>query len=332
LGAASRPSPAGNGRYGRAMKIRRAGPWLLTLPGLAWAVLRFFGWEPDFLVPAFAFTPYVAAWTLAPAMVTMIRRRWLAVAPAATAVLIMAWCVLPRAVPDRGPHRGEQVAVMTINMFEGHADPAAIVKLVRDNDVAVLAVQEFTPDARARLRNAGLEAILPNDALADEAPTTGSGLYSRFPIVSSYSERGGGGNLQVYATIQPPGTGELDVVSVHPLAPYSLGALTLWRNDLAAEPAADPHGRPRILLGDFNSTLDHAPLRKLIARGYRDAADATGQGLAGTWGPYDGKPIPPVTLDHVLVDRRIGVRKVRVIPVAGSDHRSVLATLVVPKA
>ena len=312
------------------MKI--AGRWLLVLPGLAWAVLRLFGWERGYLVQLFAFTPYAAAWTLIPTGLTLVWRKWPAAAAAGLATVIMAVCVLPRALPDsdRGPARGVRLTVMTINMFEGNADPAAVENLVRDHDVAILAVQEFTPAAQNGLRTAGLDALLPYQALAAEAPTTGSGLYSRYPITASHSERSGGGNLQVYATIQPPGAVALDVESAHPLAPYALAALPLWRGDLAAEPRTDPHGPPRILLGDFNSTLDHAPVRRLIAGGYRDAADTTGDGLLGTWGPYHGRPIPPVTLDHVLVDRRIGVREGRVHRVTGSDHRSVLATLEVP--
>ena len=314
--------------------VRAAGVWLLVLPGLAWAGIRLFGWERGYLVQAFAFTPYVAAWTVVPAVLTLALRRWLAGAAAVLALAIMAVCVLPRALPDadRGPSTGFRLTVMTINMFVGAADPAAIVKLVRDHDVAVLAVQEFSPAARAGLSAAGLDTLLPYAALADEVATTGSGLYSRYPITTSRSDRGSGGNMQVYATIQPPGAVPLDVESAHPLAPYALAALPLWRDDLAAEPAADPGGPPRILLGDFNSTLDHTPVRDLIAHGYRDAADATGQGLAGTWGPYHGRPIPPVTLDHVLVDKRIGVREVQVRGVAGSDHRSVLAALDVPTA
>jgi endonuclease/exonuclease/phosphatase (EEP) superfamily protein YafD len=305
------------------MKI---GLWLLVVPGLVWAVLRLFGWERGFLVQAFAFTPYVAAWTLLPAILALALRRWPPATAAVVAVVILAWCVLPRALPDagRGPADGRQLSVMTINMFIGAADPAAIVRLVRDHDVAVLAVQEFSPTARTGLSNAGLDALLPYAALADEVGTTGSGLYSRFPITASHSERGGGGNMQVYATVQPPGTAALDVVSAHPLAPYSTKVLNLWKGDLDAEPTAD------ILMGDFNSTLDHTPVRRLIARGgYRDAADATGVGLLGTWGPYHGKPVPPVTLDHVLVARHIGIKDVQVHGVRGSDHRSVIATLVV---
>jgi endonuclease/exonuclease/phosphatase family metal-dependent hydrolase len=111
-----------------------------------------------------------------------------------------------------------------------------------------------------------------------------------------------------------------------------MSVLPEWRSDLANQPRPDPAAPPRILLGDFNSTLDHQPLRALIARGYTDAADSAGAGLIGTWGPYDGDPIPPVTIDHVLVDRRVGVRGARVHRLPGSDHRAVVAALVVPPA
>jgi endonuclease/exonuclease/phosphatase (EEP) superfamily protein YafD len=312
---------------------------LLVLPGLVWAVIRLFGWERGALVPVIAFTPYAAAWSLIPLLIAALARRWLIAVAAALAAVVLAVCVLPRAVPDRdrGPSTGVPLTVMTVNMFVGDADPAAVVRLVRESDVAVLAVQEFTPAARAGLTRAGLDQLLPYNALADEIGTTGSGLYSRFPMSAQGSRRGGGGNLQdgnlqAYATIHPPGAGPLALQSAHPLAPYALAAMGDWRADLEEEPRADPDGTPRILLGDFNSTLDHEPVRDLIAGGYRDAADATGTGLIGTWGPYDRLPIPPVTLDHVLVDKRIGVRDVRVHGVTGSDHRAVVASLTVPAA
>jgi endonuclease/exonuclease/phosphatase family metal-dependent hydrolase len=99
------------------------------------------------------------------------------------------------------------------------------------------------------------------------------------------------------------------------------------------QPHADPGGPARILLGDFNATLDHAELRDLVSHGYRDAAAAAGKGLVPTWGPYHGpRRYPPITIDHVLVDRRIGVREVRVHRIPGTDHRAVLAWLTLPAA
>jgi endonuclease/exonuclease/phosphatase family metal-dependent hydrolase len=326
-------SPPVDRRPGRRF-ARTAAVWLLVLPGLAWAVLRPAGAERGYLVQAFAFTPYVAAWTVVPVVAALLLRRRLAAAVAAVAAVTLAACVLPRAIPDadRGPATGFPLAVLTANLYVGAADAATIVRLVREHDVAVLAVQEFSPDARARLAAAGLDALLPYAALADEVGTTGSGLYSRYPIVTSGSDRGGGGNMEVFATVQPPGASAVDLRSAHPLAPYARSVLGRWRADLAAEPGTGPSGPPRILLGDLNSTLDHAPVRALVGRGYRDAADATGKGLLGTWGPYRGRPVPPVTLDHVLADVPIGVRDVRVYRVPGSDHRAVLATLTLPAA
>jgi endonuclease/exonuclease/phosphatase (EEP) superfamily protein YafD len=316
-------------RIGRTLLV-----WLLVLPGAAWAVVRLGGWERGPLIQLFAFTPYVAVWSLLPALIALFARRWLAAAIAAVTVAIFAVSVLPRAFPDRhpGPTRGVVLHVMTANMLEGGADPATIVSLVRNHDVAVLALQEFTPAARDGLAAAGLGAVLPFSSLAPELDTTGSAVYSRYPVSATGFHRNGGGFLQAYATVAAPGAVAVPVESAHPLAPSIPPYLKDWRGDLAAEPRADANGPPRLLLGDFNSTLDHQPLRALIAHGYRDAADSVGAGLIGTWGPYDGDPIPTVTIDHVLVDRRIGVLDVKVRGLPGSDHRAVLAALLLPAA
>ncbi|MCO8272011.1 endonuclease/exonuclease/phosphatase family protein [Actinoplanes sp. TRM 88003] len=325
-------------RPGRRVR-RTALLLLLTLPGLAWAAVRLLGWEEGPLVQLMAFTPYAAVWSFVPLLAALLSRKWLVAALAAATVVMFAAAVLPRALPDRdkGPATGVPVSVMTVNMFIGAADPAAVVRLVRENDVAILAVQEFTPESAAGLQAAGIDALLPHHALADEIGTTGSGLYSRFPLTGQASRRGDGGglqdgNLQAYATIQVPGAGGVFVESAHPLAPYALRAENAWRADLDSYPHPDRGSGPTMLLGDFNSTLDHQPLRELIAHGYRDAAATTGHGLIGTWGPYAGLPIPPVTLDHILVDKRIGVRDTEVHDVEGSDHRAVVATVTLPTA
>ncbi|GIE93733.1 endonuclease/exonuclease/phosphatase family protein [Paractinoplanes rishiriensis] len=291
-----------------AHRVLRAGLlFLLVLPGLLWAGVRLFGLPGGYLL---AFTPYAAAWAWIPVLAALAARKWLVAAVAVMAAAVLSVGVLPRALPDaaHGPAGGTPLTVMTINLFRGAADPAAVTRLVREHDVAVLAVQELTPAARDALAAAGLDTLLPHRTLAAEPGATGSGLYSRFPVTATGAERGPGGNLEAYATVQPPGAGPVGVESAH------------WGR--RADPAGEPGGVPRILLGDFNATLDHAPLRDLVAGGYRDAADAVGDGLEPTLGP--------VTLDHVLVDRRIGVTDVDVRPVPRSDHRSIIAVLALP--
>ncbi|HEX5596036.1 MAG TPA: endonuclease/exonuclease/phosphatase family protein [Micromonosporaceae bacterium] len=296
-----------------------------------WAVVSGLGLERGPLVQLLAFTPYVAAASLAPLVLMLILRRWWTAGVAAVAALVLIGSVAPRALP--GPAvmaNGPTLRVLTANVLAGAADEVALVRLVRDKRVDVLALQEFTPDAEAELDRLGLAELLPHRQTNPEVGTSGSALYSRFPLRDGGVRRNEGGFSQAYATVQVPDAPPVLVESVHPAAPYALSMLPAWRTDLASQPPATPEGPLRILAGDFNATLDHAALRTLLRTGYVDAAAAVGAGLIGTWGPYDGDLIPPVTIDHVLVDKRIGVRAVSVHPLPDSDHRPVLAELTLP--
>ncbi|AVT34787.1 endonuclease [Plantactinospora sp. BC1] len=305
--------------------------WLLVLPALGLAAVRLSGLERGPLVQLIAFTPYLAAWAPVPlGLALALRRRW-AAGVAAVAALVLVALVAPRALPDRQPAAGgPPLRVLTANLLAGAADPETLVALVRSERVDVLAAQEFTPAAEAALDRLGLAGLLPHRQVNPEIGTTGSALYSRHPLRETGIRRNGGGFSQAYATVQPPGGPAVLVESAHPMAPATLARLPDWRADLRAQPPATPDGPLRILAGDFNATLDHAPLRDLLDTGYVDAADSVGAGLTGTWGPYDGDPIPPVTIDHVLVDRRIAVGRVAVFRLPGSDHRPVLAELTLP--
>ncbi|BCL16156.1 endonuclease/exonuclease/phosphatase family protein [Micromonospora sagamiensis] len=315
--------------------LRRQGTllcWLAVTPGLAFAAVRLPGLERSALVQAVAFTPYVAAGSVLPLVLALaLRRRGPAVVAALTA-LALAIVVTPRVLPTGQPAAdGPTLRVLTANLLAGAGDTGRLVDLVRNGRVDVLAVQEFTPDAQAELDRLGLTGLLPYRQLNPEVGTTGSGLYARFPLTEVGIRRNVGfGFSQAYGTLSVPDAPPVRVESVHPAAPYAPSVVPDWRTDLAAQPSATPDGQLSVLAGDFNATLDHAPLRDLLDTGYVDAADAVGAGLTGTWGPYDGDPIPPVAIDHVLVDRRIAVRSVAVRPLPGSDHRTVLAELRLP--
>jgi endonuclease/exonuclease/phosphatase family metal-dependent hydrolase len=120
----------------------------------------------------------------------------------------------------------------------------------------------------------------------------------------------------------------VEVTAVHPLPPLSVANYQDWLRDLAALPPAARSGSARILIGDYNATLDHAQFRELLGRGYADAADRVGKGLIPTWGVR--QQAPPLTIDHILVDERVAVRRVEVHAIPGSDHRAVFAELRLP--
>ncbi|MEQ4725768.1 endonuclease/exonuclease/phosphatase family protein [Nonomuraea sp. B19D2] len=88
----------------------------------------------------------------------------------------------------------------------------------------------------------------------------------------------------------------------------------------------------RVLAGDFNATLDHLPMRELLASGYRDAADVMGRGFTATWPQALGRTLRPpgVTIDHVLADSRMAVRDFRVLELRHTDHRPVFADVRLP--
>jgi endonuclease/exonuclease/phosphatase family metal-dependent hydrolase len=324
---------SGPGRAGgRAARFATIACWLAVAPVVAWAALRLAGLERGPLVQAVAFTPYVAAAALAPVVLALALRRRAPAVVAVLAALALVAAVAPRVVRDDRPTAdGPALRLLTANLLKGGADPARLVELVRAHRVDVLTVQEFTPEIAAELDRLGLATLLPYRVLNPEVGTTGSGLYARHPLSGTGWRRNEGFQFtQAYGTVAVPGAPPLRVESAHPAAPYAVDVVPDWWTDLRAQPPATPRGGLSILAGDFNATLDHAPLRDLIDTGYVDAADAAGTGLSGTWGPYDGDAIPPVTIDHVLVDRRIEVRAVSVHGVPGSDHRAVLAELRLP--
>ncbi|MGC4747176.1 endonuclease/exonuclease/phosphatase family protein [Micromonospora sp. DT201] len=307
--------------------------WLTVVPTALWAAVRLVGLDRGPLVQALAFTPYVAGFSMLALTLALALRRWWPAAIAALAAVALVGAVAPRALAAPQPAAtGPTVRLLTANLLAGSGDARTLVDLVRRHEVDVLTVQEFTPDAQAALDQLGLDRLLPHRQLNPEIGTAGSGLYSRWPITDVGLRRNlnGWGFTQAYGTLAAPGAPPVRVESAHPSAPYALDQVGPWRADLTAQPPATPDGGLQILAGDFNATLDHSPLRALLRSGYVDAADAAGKGLIGTWGPYDGDFIPPVTIDHVLVDRRIAVRSVRVLALPGSDHRPVLATLTLP--
>jgi endonuclease/exonuclease/phosphatase (EEP) superfamily protein YafD len=110
---------------------------------------------------------------------------------------------------------------------------------------------------------------------------------------------------------------------VHPPPPISRWAVGRWRGLLREVPAG------RLVLGDFNGTLDNREVRRVLDRGYVDAADAAGAGLQWTYPA--GRPALRLTIDHVLVPRSVAVHRVVVRGLPGSDHRAVIAELAVSR-
>ncbi|MDO9356120.1 MAG: endonuclease/exonuclease/phosphatase family protein [Solirubrobacteraceae bacterium] len=313
--------------------IRRPLRLVLRLPllvlALAWipvAILTAVDldvWWP--MAALVAFANYAILGTAVVALLALlIKARLIAlIALAGLAVL-----VVPRAgqvVGDDQPRAtGTRVVVASANVRFGRADAAALMRQVTRQRVDVLALQEDTPDFTADLTAAGLRRALPYAAAQPAPGAAGISIYSRYPITAVASRRGD--RRSIGGTIELPTGRRLHVRSLHPY-PLHGGQQRFreWERDTTSlKRTIRSVPAPAILMGDFNATLDHQPLRTLLDAGLRDAADETGQAWRPTWS--NGR-WATLTLDHVLVPPSVAVREVDIRDLAGSDHDLLVATL-----
>jgi endonuclease/exonuclease/phosphatase (EEP) superfamily protein YafD len=239
--------------------------------------------------------------------------------------VLLGVLVAPRAIPSRQPTlAGPRLRVLASNLYLGRGDVKTIVELVREHQVDVLNLVELTPETAEELGRAGLFELLPHRVFQPVEAGRGSGIAARYPVQPL--ELPGPALLeQPSARIEVHGS-VVEVVAVHPVPPT--GDPSTWQAEMGGLPGPRSDGPIRILAGDFNATLDHGTFRRLLRTGCHDAGAQRGAGLRGTW-PSAPFP-PPVTIDHVLVDRRAAVVGYRVFDVPNSDHKAVLAELVLP--
>jgi endonuclease/exonuclease/phosphatase (EEP) superfamily protein YafD len=306
--------------------------WLVVAPFAVWAALR---WSPYNglwpWVPIVAYTPYAAAGSVLALVLAGALRRRVAGAVALVAAAALALAVLPRWFADTGTGAepvagGRTLRVLAANLMVGSGDPAGLMDLVTRLRPDVLTLQELTPKAVAALDQAGLRKVLPQAVVRALPGVGGSGVYSRYPLTAGPAIQFGAFG-QATAVLTEPGGTRIEVVSVHPCAPAYVGPTLCWRQGLVALPRGG--GVTRVLAGDFNATLDHVPMRDLLAAGYRDAADVTGRGFTATYWPKNGRA-PGVVIDHVLASAGMGVRAFAVERLERTDHRPVFAELTLP--
>ncbi len=299
-----------------------------------WAAARLAGadrlqFAEAWAVPLLSFTPQVTAGAWASAL--MLRGAGPAAATAVAGAALTA-AVGPRSVPSRQPPAaGPVLRVLTANLLAGRAAAEVIVELVCRKHADVLFVQELTAQAAGRLRRAGLGDLLPHQ-VTQPMPhgTRGSGIYARYPL-RGWPHAALLSAARCTARLDLPSGQFVQLACIHaapPKPPWSPGATARWRGQLSALPA--PGDSPRILAGDFNATLDHAQFRRLLRRGYVDAASQVGNGLALTWGPQPDRRLTLLAIDHVLIDRRCAALATSAHWLTGSDHRALYAELRLP--
>lgn len=312
--------------------VSRAG-WLVVSPLALVASLRLVAHDASLeLVVLNA----LSQWLYLPAGVGLLvagysQSRWLALVSGVLVALHVTW-VDPRglvaAPPPPTATPGHRFRVMSANVLMINDDTAGISAEVLRFAPDLLLVQELSPRWEARFEAPDLRAALPHRFAVARTDSFGIGLYSRLPMRAELLELA---ELPAVRADVEVGTTRLRVFNVHTLPPRTSSYLMTW-NEMMAQVVAwvGAERGPMLLGGDLNVTVHHAWFRRLLATGLRGAHEEVGRTLATTW-PNGRMPFPPIRLDHFLVSRQVRVLGVTEGEGRGSDHRPVVADLIVER-
>jgi len=225
--------------------------------------------------------------------------------------------------------QGATIRVMTSNLRLGEADTALVVETALHERVDLMVLEEVTPAALADLESAGIAQAYPHHAGRPAAGPAGTMVFSTWRL--SHVQRVATGFGTYSAKVHAPGGG-FDLVAAHPRPP--IGSATQWREDQGmVRNAARSLTGPSLVIGDLNATMDHAPLRELDGRGYRDAATQARSGWQPTWPSAGvvsrlGFAVPSLlAIDHVLLRGGPSAVRTKTVTIDDTDHRALIAAI-----
>jgi endonuclease/exonuclease/phosphatase (EEP) superfamily protein YafD len=315
----------------------------LAAPVAALSVFRAvpYPW-PTPVVQLVSFTP----WLVLPAGVSLLfavlgRRRWMAGAAAGLVAVQLFWLV----PLDSGQAEAEaaegtagdtlELRTMSLNAKLGRADAAEIVRLVRENGITLLTIQEYSQALEDRLGAAGLGGLLPNRISAPAGRAAGNAVYSVHELERTGTVPDSHFPMPIIRlTAESMGKrAVVELTNVHARAPVGVG-LPKWRSDLVALGQVGSGPGNAVLAGDFNASYDHAEFRQLLqgeGQGLVDVGMAEGSRLIPTW-PMEDMFLPGITIDHIVTSPSVRSADYAVHRVPGTDHAAIMVTLSVPAA
>ncbi len=221
--------------------------------------------------------------------------------------------------------------IMTLNTKNGAASARQIVEVVREQHVEVLCLQELTDGMVSDLEAAGIDELLPYHVVSEGASAINNG--GRNGIWTATSQSNISRNLLPIQTSSMPaasitiGSTTVRIVSVHPNSPVR-GAQDLWDEGLSTIGTLSDYNHAYLIMGDFNSTWDHARFRELLGATFADAGEESGQGFHMT---YPSNSLAPslIEIDHIVYSRDSGivVSSLETVTISGTDHQALLGTL-----
>ena len=248
----------------------------------------------------------------------------------------------PDFLPKRDSPTGRPLRVLTANLHVENASAERVAGAFLAEKPDVIAVQELGGRVAPALSEL-LSREYPHQALYPRALPSGMGIFSRYPVLSTALDEMAPGSCSCQAASLDFAGRPIAVLNVHPAPPSIRYAHPLGVGlPIGLDPGfheeslrvildrADAAREPLLVVGDLN-LADRQPFYRVFSRQLGDAHREAGWGLGYTY-PSDGAyglPLFPLArIDYVLHDRAWAASSVTVRATPGSDHRSVVADLV----
>jgi len=235
--------------------------------------------------------------------------------------------------PAPGGATGEGLVVMTLNAQVDGVTGEEVADAVVTTRADVVAM----PETSAALAQDVVDAVAARTGQVYEAFTTQADDRAIAATSLLVAPRLGahetvpGPALELGAVVVGPVEGDGPVLAaVHPPPPipppFGPFPMDRWAEQAAVAADVCRTTPGAVVAGDYNATLDHAPLRELAP--CVSAAAEAGAGGVGTW-PTSLPPVLGGVIDHVLVDARVwDPVAASVLTVGATDHRAVVVHLV----
>lgn len=326
--------------------MRRVLFWLvvagLLTPAVPWTLNRVIDVDAGAAVRMMSFTVFAVPFYVAAALLLAVAlvRGWAGPRRVVGAVLAVValglglhlWWVAPMYVGDNpDPADGATpLTVLTFNMYEGKADTTQLFEVLQEHEVDVVVLPEITFGTLDELTTLGIDELYPYHLGRPNGAVDGTMVFSKLVLTDTQVVPM---EFQSYSVVVGSGDEAVNLLAVHPRAPVPPGGAPQWSRENAQLLAAAEAAGSDLVLGDFNATYDHAPMRNWADAGWRDSLELVNAGLSPTWPANGLSPVPDfhppalIQIDHVLVGERFAAIDSEVVEIEGSDHRAVLATV-----
>lgn len=213
---------------------------------------------------------------------------------------------------------GQQLRLLSLNVFQDNKDYAATIALVEQDKPDVFLAME-NDEGWTNALNTALGDAYPYRETIPQDNTYGMALYSRLPLRDvERNDLSGGGTPSIRARVVLPGGQLVTLFAVHPRPPVpgrdtgQRDAELIMLADLVRE-----SGRPTLVLGDFNDVpWSHVTETFQATGGLVDPR--IGRGFMAT---FDAKnPLMRWPLDHLFYSDDFAIAGYGVGPDVGSDH------------